>query len=169
MNPTAIWSRLNAALTPRSPADWRRFVVLAVILAAAYLLVGSLLSLLPGDGLDLLGAQSAILLYVLIGSAWWRLYVQAAEVDADGDGPAQRRLRRWLVRGAIVWVLLAYVVLLVAAISYADGDSSENRGDDNASWPLVVIFYLLPVALAAGTAGIGRATFTVRPNDRNRI
>ena len=168
MNLTAFWSRLNAALTPRSPADWRRFVVLAVILIAAYVLIGLLAALLTGNGADVSGSSTGTIVpYVMVGGFWWRTYFQAVS-DQTGGTPTDRQLRRWLVRGAIVWVLLAYVSLIITAASYADGDSAENRGDDNASWPLVVIFYLLPVGLAALTAGIGRATVTVRPKDRNR-
>ena len=44
MDLTATWHRLNVALTPRSPGDWPRFVTLAVVLAAVYLLAVLLLS-----------------------------------------------------------------------------------------------------------------------------
>ena len=104
---------------------------------------------------------------VILSGLWWRTYFQAVS-DQTGGVPTDRQLRRWRVRGAIVWVLLSYVVLIVTVASYADGDSAENRNDDNASWPLVIVFYLLPVGMAAVTAGFGRMMVNVRPPGPDR-
>lgn len=95
-----------------------------MLFVAAHLVAGLALSLLTGDGLSISGTQTiTILPYVIIGSLWRQSYFQTVEAEADG-GPAERRRRRRFVRGAIVWVLLAYVVLIITGASYGNGDSS---------------------------------------------
>lgn len=160
------WKPLERGLTPRSPTDWRRHIVLTVVFVAVYLAGTLVISLLTGARLTLPGAQyGAIFSYFFIGALWWRSYFQEVREHADG-GEDDRRLRRLLVRGAAFWIVLAYVVVFVLLIWYSAEEPSGSGDEENATGLLLVIFLLLPLGLAVFTAFLGRMWLIARPSQR---
>ena len=166
MQPGESWRRLERRLTPRSPTDWRRYSFLTVAFVAVSLAMRLILSLLFGNGLSLSGAQSvANFAYLFVGVLWWRSYFQ--EVQEHGNSrEVDQRLRRLLIRGAAVWVVLAYVLLFALLTWYAADEPSGSSDDADASGPLLLFVFLLPLGQAVFTAFLGRMSLVVRPPHR---
>lgn len=137
--------RLTERMTPTSPADWRRFVLLAVTWVVSILVVNRILSWIGGA--DVNPADSGFLLiggYGWVAGSWWRAYFTEA-AQPSGRRVTDDTLRRWLVRGRAVWFILAYVVVVGQASLYSD-DGGDEAG--NESWLNLLLFLSLPLGLA---------------------
>lgn len=92
--------------------------------------------------------------YFWVAGAWWRLYFQEVATPAS-RGADEPTLRRWLVRGRVIWIAIAYVVV-VGSVIVPSGDGSGDSGDDGGSWLGLIVFLALPFGLAWFAALVGR-------------